>query len=36
MLWAPAGDIVEYAWFWDLSRGAALSPRAIPHSLQSG
>lgn len=36
MLWAPAGGIVEYAWFWDLPRGAALSPRAIPHSLQSG
>lgn len=36
MLWAPADGIVEYAWFWDLPRGAALSPGAIRHSLQSG
>jgi hypothetical protein len=36
MLWAPADGIVEYAWFWDMPRGAALSPRAIPHALQSG
>jgi hypothetical protein len=36
MLWAPADGIVEYAWFWDMPRGAALSPRTIPHALQSG
>jgi Type VI secretion system (T6SS), amidase effector protein 4 len=36
MLWAPAEGIIEYAWFWDLKRGGALSPPSIGHSLQSG
>jgi hypothetical protein len=36
MLWAPRSEgIVDYAWFWDLPRGAAASPGPRPHWLQS-
>ena len=36
MLWAPAADIVDYVWFWELKRGGASSPSSTRHSLQSG
>jgi hypothetical protein len=36
MLWAPAADIVEYVWFWELIRGGNFSPSRTSHSLQSG
>jgi len=35
MLWVPPAGHVRHAWFWQLDRGAAVSPPPAPQPLQS-